>query len=341
VVGALAEHPEEIARRWLIALLEARPLAEAATVPLADFARAAPGLCATVLDAVRSDEALDRLGAPAAALDRPAGEAAAGNPVSGEVPDRPAGEAAAEVLAAVAGSREGPAVVRAAEALRRAACEAAADELPRSDAEVLAAFTDRVAHICAQVAAAAMGQAAPAAEPAVPPLAGEPFQASRVEPDAAPLWLGALERQLAEGGRFGLLLVELDGADRLRLSEGDDAARDLFARTGRAVRGAVRRCDLLAHEEDGRMWVIAPDAGRTGAEALAARIAAAVEGAATVRGVPLTVSVGLALFPHDGRDVPSLTAQAEESGLAARAAGVRFTSEAADEPAAPGPRLVP
>jgi GGDEF domain-containing protein len=316
VVGVLAEQPEEVARRWLIALLEGRPLAEAARLPLADFAQAAPGLCAAVLEAVRSDDALEGL----------------------------AGDATGDVLAQLAGSRAGPAVVRAAEALRRAASEAAADELPRADTDVLAAFTDRVAHVCAQVAAAAMGPAAPAAEPVVPPVAEDPIEVSRpypVEPGAAPLWLTALERQLADGGRFGLLLVELDGADRLRLAEGDEAARDLFARTGRAVRGAVRRCDLLAHEADGRMWVIAPDAGRVGAEALAGRIAGAVEGAATVRGVPLTASIGLALFPPDGRDVASLTGQAEESALAARAAGVRFVGGAADEPAAPGPRLVP
>jgi GGDEF domain-containing protein len=234
-------------------------------------------------------------------------------------------------------------VVAAAEALRRAVSQAAADELPRGDAEVLAALTDRLAHVCARLAAAAMaGRGADAArlhdtrptpaadedptEPAASgPAASGPHLAPAPPPDGgtAPLWRAALERQLADGGRFGLLLVELDGADRLVLTEGDSAARDLFARTGRAVRGAVRRIDLLAHEEDGRMWVVAPDAGRPGAEALAVRVADAVERAATVRGAPLTASVGIALYPDDGRDAEALTSQAEESALAARAAGVR------------------
>src|SRR5687767_5333801 len=248
VVGALAERPDDVARRWLVALVEGRPLADAASVPVAEFARRAPGVCRAVLEAVGAEDALDGLAAGAAADD----------------------------LATLSGSRAGPAVVTAAEALRRALREAAADELPGADADVLVALTDRLAHVCAQLAAGAMaGQAAagepsasppgeaaasgtgsaggaasgpvsapdPAVDPGPTPRPGPALQAA---PGAAPLWLAALERQLAEGGRFGLLLVELDGAERLSLVEGEDSARDLFARTGRAARGAVRRCDLLA-----------------------------------------------------------------------------------------------
>src|SRR5207248_2427909 len=83
-----------------------------------------------------------------------------------------------------------------------------------------------------------------------------------------PLWIEALERQLADGGRsgrsFALLLVDLDSAERLRLA-GPEEAADAFARAGRAVREEVRRPDVVAHEGDGRVWVIAGDTGRAGA----------------------------------------------------------------------------
>jgi GGDEF domain-containing protein len=334
-VDALARDPEELARRWLVALMESRSLADAAALPVAELASAGPALCAAVIEAVRSDDALDAL---------------------------PAGSAAA-LLARVAGSGGGPATVTAAEALRRAASEAAAAEIPHADAAVLAALSDRLAHVCAHLAAAAMSIRAPAAVPEAastqaaprpaaemdgpvtdpPPSQGtvsaedDPSPAPPIElrvsraadeTGPAPLWLAALERQLADGGRFALLLVEVDGADRLWLAEGDDAARELFARVGRAVRTALRRVDLLAHEQDGRLWVIAPDAGRNGATALAMRVASAVEAAASARNAPLTASVGIALYPDDGRDTESLTGQAEESALAARAAGVRVSGRA-------------
>ncbi len=152
--------------------------------------------------------------------------------------------------------------------------------------------------------------------------------------------MAALERQVAQGGRFALLLVELDGAERLRLAEGPEGAREMFARVGRAVRGCVRRSDLLAHEDDGRMWIIAPESGRDGASSLARRVAGAIEGAASSHGTPLTASIGVALYPDDGRTSGELTDQAEESVYAARAAGVRMAFDI-DEPAANGPRLVP
>ncbi len=315
VVAALAARTDDVARRWLVALVEGRPLEDAAALPLGEIAAAGPALCEAVLDAVASDPALAALA-------------------------EGAGEDHAALFARLAGAGGGPALVGAAEALRRAVLQSAEDELSRSESHVLADLSDRLAHVCAHLAAAAMGAGATDGKVASPrPVDLVPTQPEE-PPASAPLWLAALERRLADGGRFALLLVELDGAERLRLAEGEEAARELFARTGRAVRGALRRVDLLAHEDDGRMWVIAPDAARAGAGALADRVATAVESAASARGVPLTASIGIALFPDDGRDAAALTGHAEEATLAARAAGVRVAGEPDDRPFASGPRLV-
>jgi GGDEF domain-containing protein len=329
VVDAVAARPDEVARRWLVALLEATPLASAPDVPVDALAKDGPALCAAVLRAVSSDEGLEALMASAAS---------------------PGSD-----LMRLTGVSDGPGAVAAAETLRRAVLGAASAELPHSEAAVLADLGDRLAHVCSHLAAAALSApvserraAAPARQAAAAPDEEEeaevppprPLRPEAPEPGAAPLWLAALERHVADGGRFGLLLVELDGAERLRLAEGPDAASDLFARAARAVRNCVRRSDVLAHEEDGRIWVIAPDAVRSGAGSLAARVADAVEQAASSRGVPLTASIGLALYPDDGRSGEDLTAQAEEGAYAARAAGVRIV-DVPDEPAASGPRLVP
>jgi GGDEF domain-containing protein len=162
-----------------------------------------------------------------------------------------------------------------------------------------------------------------------------------------PLWIEALESHLAEGRRFSLLLVELDGAERLRASEHAGAVEAAFGRAARAIRAQVRRGDLIAHEEDGRAWVISPDLGRAGANALAERIAAAIERAASLRAVPLAASVGIAVHPEDGRDVESLMHRAEEAMFAARAEGARVAGGGAtsvppgpgDGGFGPGPRI--
>src|ERR1700719_1815876 len=52
---------DELARRWAISLVLARPLDGLADVPLEDLAREAPALCAQCLRALESDEELDRL----------------------------------------------------------------------------------------------------------------------------------------------------------------------------------------------------------------------------------------------------------------------------------------
>jgi len=138
-----------------------------------------------------------------------------------------------------------------------------------------------------------------------------------------------LERRLEEGTRLGertaLLLVEVDGVRRLRAAGELDGALE---RGAAAIREEVRRGDLVAHEEEGRTWLLAVDAGRPAAEDLGQRIAARLALVPGPRGAPLTASVGLAVHPGDGRDAGSLAAHAEERMLAARAAGVRLLADA-------------
>jgi GGDEF domain-containing protein len=329
-VAALASRTDEVAKRWLVALVEAAPLADAAAVPVDELARDAPAFCEAVLRAVGSDAALAALLADGA-------------------------DPGASDLVRLSGALDSPGAVAAAEALRRAIQQEAAAEVAHADAAALAALGDRLAHVCARVAAAALSVPGRAARPV--PGAQEPAgedeprvfpgpdrrrSGDRAEPGVtAPLWLAALDRQIAGGGRFGLLLLELDGIERLRPAEGEQGARELFGQVGRAVRGRLRRPDLLAHDDEGgRLWIVAPEAGRQGAAALAARVAEAVEDAASSRGVALTASVGVAMYPDDGREAEELTAQAEEGMFAARAAGVRVAAHP-DEPAARGPRAVP
>ena len=313
------------AKGWLLALVAARPLRDAPALPVPDLARDAPALCTAVLRAVGSDAELRR-------LER-----------GGDLADL-AGRAGA--LAGVAGPA---AAVAAVAALRAALWEALTTTMAPLDAATTAALAERLAFVCDAVAAATLGAAgapgaaaspaavaspgavaplgvaappgaaAPRAEAA--PAAGEDAVASFRVRDARGDWEGAVERLAAGARPFALLAVEVDDAPRLAAADAQGAAEAL-ARIERAVRDELRPGDVLGREEDGRLWIVAADLGATGARALAERLADAVAAVPALRGAPLSVSIGLAASPAGGADRDELTARADESLYAARAAGV-------------------
>jgi diguanylate cyclase (GGDEF)-like protein len=299
---------EALAKVWLLELIAARPLGEAAHLPTERLVADGPALVAAVIGALVSDRELERLS-----------------------PDGELGglAAAAGSIAGAGGSAE---VVAALERLRSVVWAAIERTAPGPPPLHLAS---RLAHVCATVAEAAVAGGSRAA-PAEPPRDDDLARIRVARTGEGPLWVEALERQLADGSRsgrrFALLLVDLDSAERVRLAGADEAAA-AFAQIGRAVREVVRRADVVAHEDDGRVWVIAGDTARSGANALALRIAAAVEPAASLHGAGLTVSVGIAVYPDDGREAAALTGQAEEGMYAARAAGTRV--EGGPEPDGP------
>jgi GGDEF domain-containing protein len=301
------------AKGWLLALLAARPLRDAPALPVPDLARDAPALCTAVLRAIGSDAELRRLES------------------GGDLADL-AGRAGA-----LAGAAGPAAAVAAVAALRAALWEALTTTMAPLDAATIAALAERLAFVCDAVAAATLGAAVPpgratspgvAAPPAAAappaeaaPASGEDAVASFRVRDARGDWEAAVERLAAGARPFALLAVEVDDAPRLAAADAQGAAEAL-ARVERAVRDELRPGDVLGREEDGRLWIVAADLGATGARALAERLADAVAAVPALRGAPVSVSIGLAASPAGGADRHELTARADESLYAARAAGV-------------------
>ena len=302
------------AKAWVIALIQWQPLSTAHLVPVGPLASEGPELCRAVLDALESDAALEWLTAS------PDGARLTFNGLRPTWGDDPAS------------------VVESVECLRSGVL-AALVEFGLSEPGLLAAAGDRLAHVCALLASVSVVEAASGLREreARPDPLGElaaRAEAARPRPERPqPLWLAALERQIAEsarsGGRFALLLVDVDDADRLRAAT---PPGDALTALGRSIRQLVRRADLLAHEDDGRIWVVAPGSGRAGGVALASRLADAVRRSGELRGAPLGASVGLAVYPEDGADAGGLTAHAEEQMYAARASGVAVVGADAGQP---------
>jgi hypothetical protein len=140
-VDALLASAEWLARRWLLALIEARPLEQIAELPLAALAREAPALCEQIVSALASDSALERLL-----------EAHASSTREGAPPP-----IAARALAL--SSRDPSAIAASVEALRSVIWHQALVELRDPSTALVAELADRLAFLCATLLATALAVA--------------------------------------------------------------------------------------------------------------------------------------------------------------------------------------
>lgn len=352
-IDALLTRSEDLAKGWLLALLEDAPLQDAPAILAADLTRDGPRVCEAMLRAVADDVDLRRLepgGALVPLMARAGALAGAGSP---------------------------GAVARAVDALQAILWTAVREELRGPDPDLIAALMERLSLVTEVVRGAALerGDVSVGGEPPValraapsprevfdetadasasppppspprpspprpspPPAeaaAGQQAPATAWPDDArrrpaAPgdaLWIGALEDEIqraAGTGSLSLLLAELEDAERVAAV---DPAGVAFTDFTAAVRSAMRRQDILVCESTARAWIIARDTPRPGAFALGERIAHAVRGSTPWRGAPLGASVGVAVLGEDGRTSAELIEAAEEARFAAAARGVEILRE--------------
>jgi GGDEF domain-containing protein len=355
-VDALLARSEDLAKGWLLALLERAPLDSLPAILASELARDGPRLCDALVRALADDDDLRRLeaGGALAPLAARTGE--------------------------LAGASTAEATLRAVDALHAVLWGGLREELGGTpDSEQVAELAERLALVTEHVRMAAVAGAgaaegrAPAGGAGAPPREPEPGRGAESEPgaeaepgvvrplrsepapDAPPtaaaapdrqaLWIGALEEELVRsqhsGVHLSLLLAELEDADRMLAVEAPARASAMFGRFAQAVRDAVRRQDILASESETRAWIIARDTGRAGAQALAGRIAATVRAAPEWRGAPLTVTIGIAVLGEDGAESERLIEAAEEARFAAAASGVEVIGESPPPPEPPAPPAEP
>jgi GGDEF domain-containing protein len=283
---ALLARADEVAKGWLIALIEDAPLAQAPAILTAELAGDGPRLCRAILKALGSDKGLREL---------ELGEAL--SPLASRV-----GE--------IAGADGADAVVQAVDALRAVIWAALLDELRPPDPEQVCQLAERLAVVTELVRRAALRRSARGG-------------VGRGEGSAS---IAEIEEQIARAERSGralsLLLVELEDADRLLAVESPAEASAMFGQFTAAVRAVIRDRDVLAREGGARAWIIAPDTDGPAAQALGSSVAAAVHDARLWRDAPLAASVGVAVLGEDGRDAARLMEAAEESRFAAAARGM-------------------
>lgn len=171
--------------------------------------------------------------------------------------------------------------------------------------------------------------APPAREPREIEIRDEREEESRREPgrggEGAQAWIASIGRRVERYERdrapFAVMLVELADVERLRHAELPGEVARLTGLVETALSGELRPADSLTRESPGRYWLLASETDAGGARTLAERLAEAVRGAASHRGIPLEVSIGIAVCPADGALAQALAARADIALYAARAAG--------------------
>jgi GGDEF domain-containing protein len=361
-LGDVLDSAEDLAKRWLLALLDNRPLQRAGELSLVRFAQHAPALCAQVLRALQSDGELDGLRLPA-----PAGDD--GDPAEQSVRVDLAEQSAR--VDQLLGATDAAEVVDAFESLRAVLWRALAGTLENADADVVGRVSDRLAHACSLLSARALASqvVVPTAAEPDPAAPGENDRAPRIEvqldagdarvpePDLEDPWAidapapqedspwsahvaSEIERRFVDGEPFAVLLIEVVSFERLRDAEDPGELDELMAVVQQALEEPLGRSARLAAEGAGRWWLVAwglhAVEGRTLADRLAHRVSVSV----SHRGVPLKVAIGIAVSPEDGREAAELAERAEDELYAARAAGVEVLPARATS-AAPGPGVEP
>ncbi len=112
----------------------------------------------------------------------------------------------------------------------------------------------------------------------------------------------------------GLLLLDLDRFKEVNDSLGHAAGDELLVELGERIAGCLRGgSDLLARLGGDEFAVLLPGANRVGAERTSARICAALDDPFVLDGVTVhsSASIGIALFPEHGSDLPMLLRRAD------------------------------
>jgi diguanylate cyclase (GGDEF)-like protein len=292
---------DELAKAWLVRLIERASLDEIRELPTERIARELPEL---IGDLVR--------------------EAAEGDGDPYSLPKDQA-ERAASLATMRGGGREVQAadVVRDVAALQSVLVRALREEIGDTDPERFAEAVEQLVEASAGIQAAAM-------EAHVQTRSRELESQANTDPLTGLGNLRALQRNLSTlldvhkryRHPFGLLLMDIDGLKRINDSHGHQAGDRVLMQVAMSLRRSIRTVDTAARIGGDEFCVLLPEQDLKSAAKLAARLATAVEEeVATPDDPPVTISIGVAAAPEHGDEAEALVDTADRAMYRAKAAG--------------------
>ncbi|HEU0020015.1 MAG TPA: GGDEF domain-containing protein [Thermoleophilaceae bacterium] len=121
---------------------------------------------------------------------------------------------------------------------------------------------------------------------------------------------------------FALLVLDVDGLKRVNDSKGHQAGDRALVQVATAMRRTLRTTDTAARIGGDEFCVLATNQNATAAEPLAQRIADAVD-AETGSDSPIGVSIGVVSCPEHGDDIDALLDMADQAMYRAKAGGLK------------------
>jgi diguanylate cyclase (GGDEF)-like protein len=302
---------DELAKAWLVRLIERASLEEISELPTDQIARELPELISDIVEQVASTN---------------------GDPY--ELTERQTQRAAA--LAGLRSGRDTSAadVARDIAALQAVLVRALRDELAEKDPERFADAVERLADATGAVQAAAV-------EELVRTRSRELESQANTDPLTGLGNLRNLQSELAKmlemqkryGHPFGVLLMDIDGLKRVNDSQGHQAGDRLLMQVAMALQRSIRSVDVAARLGGDEFCVLAPEQGSAAAVLLAERLATAVaEEVSIPADPPVGLSIGVVSCPEHGEDAESLIDAADRAMYRAKAAGENVAIGEAGEP---------
>jgi diguanylate cyclase (GGDEF)-like protein len=299
-LARLERSRDELAKQWLVRLIERASLDEIRELPTEKIARELPELISGIVNAIAEGD---------------------GDPFN---LTKEQSERAASLAALRTGAREPRAadVARDVAALQTVLLHALRDDLeddPVRFAEAVEQLVEAVAAIQAE-----------AMEAHVTSRSRELESQANTDPLTGLGNLRALQRQLATlldvrkryQHPFAVLLMDIDGLKRINDSHGHAAGDRVLMQVGMSLRRSIRSVDTAARIGGDEFCVLLPEQDLKSAAKLAARLATAIEEEVAAPGDPaVTVSIGVAASPEHGDDAEALIDTADRAMYRAKAAG--------------------
>lgn len=293
-IARSARAREELAKAWLLDVLERTPLEEMRDVPIDWIAREGPALINDILRGVGAATPSSQLELPAEGIERLGG--------LGRL--RP-GESALQIPRDLA-------------ALQALLIEALRREVPERQIGAFAGSVERLAEIFgdiqAQVGENLVRERTGGAR--VDPLTGLPGTADLHE------WLRI---QISEHGRtsqpFAVLMIDIDGLGRVNDAYGRDSGDRMLAAVAAVVRRQVGMADRAFRLDEDELCVLAPGQDAADVLPLARHLCELIDRSQSTEGPRVAIAAGIASCPEHGTSADDLLAAAEQATWSAKAAG--------------------
>lgn len=287
---------EEVAKAWLLDVLERTPLEEMEDVPVGWIADQAPDLIADIVRSLSDPTPSGSLELPATGIER-----------ISELGALRHGESALEIPRDIAALQS-----LLIEALRRDIPERQVGAFAGSVGRLAEIFGDIQAQLSERLVRERSGGAT------VDPLTGFPGQSELHE------WLRILLAEQRRNDRpFSVLMIGVDGLglERIGKARGREASERMLKAIAAVIRRQIRPADRAFRLSDDAFCVLAPDQEAREALPIAERLCELVQRAQGRDDPRVAVTVGVAGCPEHGDSEETLMDTAEEACWAARAAG--------------------